>query len=352
MTIGVVARKLLWARAGNQCAFPDCVQPLTEDLHDADSSTLRVQGVVLGEEAHIRSGQSDGPRYEAAYPVDSIDTYENLILLCPTHHTLVDKDKGRGFTTEQLLSIKSAHEAQLNAQRSTTERARLQAEERTATAVARWGEARYIQEFGRLTYGLNQAVPVIRESNFDSLIGTGQVLLARVWPIFLPRIAAAFDRHRRAISLLTQHINQSMEMLEGSEPHRRTERAYKRLSKWDPPAYDRLFEQFLVDCVATWYLTFHLVRTGNLIIRAIHAELDPLFRFDEGLLLMHSGDGVLEHKMTRVEYETQNTAELPDLPTLAEIKDRISSLARATSTGRADDISISDIDAVPDSTKP
>jgi hypothetical protein len=59
-----------------------------------------------------------------------------------------------------------------------------------------------------------------------------------------------------------------------------------------------------------------------------------------------------EHKMTRVEYETQNTAELPDLPTLAAIKDRISSLARATSTGRADDISISDIDAVPDSTKP
>ena len=59
-----------------------------------------------------------------------------------------------------------------------------------------------------------------------------------------------------------------------------------------------------------------------------------------------------EHKMPCVEYETQNAAELPDLPTLAKIEDHISSLARATSTGRADDISISDIEAVPDSTKP
>ncbi|BBU22619.1 HNH endonuclease [Mycobacterium xenopi] len=50
--------------------------------------------VVVGEEAHIRSGRPDGPRYDPDYPSADIDKYENLMLLCPTHHTLIDAHNG------------------------------------------------------------------------------------------------------------------------------------------------------------------------------------------------------------------------------------------------------------------
>lgn len=117
MSIGVAERKKLWGLARNQCAFPPCsarlLEPLadaangegTDDVHDASRET-----VVIGEEAHIRSGQEGGPRYDSSYDPKLIDTYENLILLCPTHHTLIDKDNGRGFSVGDLVKMRRGHE--------------------------------------------------------------------------------------------------------------------------------------------------------------------------------------------------------------------------------------------------
>jgi hypothetical protein len=47
---------------------------------------------VLGQEAHIVSEEDGGPRGDAAMPMDERNAYPNLLLLCPTHHVLVDKD--------------------------------------------------------------------------------------------------------------------------------------------------------------------------------------------------------------------------------------------------------------------
>lgn len=107
MSIGVLDRKKLWALSRNECAFPSCSQRLVGDLPETDQPS----GVtVVGEEAHIRSGRPAGPRYDADYDPLLIDSYENLILLCPTHHTMVDKDNGRGYSVAQLIKIRRGHE--------------------------------------------------------------------------------------------------------------------------------------------------------------------------------------------------------------------------------------------------
>lgn len=343
MTIGVAARKVLWTRAGDECAYPSCTQPLTIDLHDSTSAQLKRTGVVLGEEAHIRSGQAGGPRFDPTFPRVDIDSYLNLILLCPTHHSLVDKDGGSGFTVNGLLEMKAQHEASLRASRTATEQKQLEIEQRTAAAIEAWSEASYIVDWDGLTNGLNQAIPGISKENLASLINVGGTLLAKVWPEQYPRLAAAFDRHRHVIALLTRHMVNATEDLHQGGTFRVISRTYKRLARWDESEYNLLFRQFLTDCVITWWLTRELVLTANLVVRAIHAEVDPLFRFEEGLLMMHEGDGVLEHHIIRLEYDSFDVSRLPPLPNLEMLRSKVEQLGVNTDTGRADDVDLNDI---------
>lgn len=95
--------KILWGRSGGICAFPHC----NESLSPVDSEAL------IGEIAHIVAVSSDGPRGDSQYPQDKLNTYENLILLCPTHHTLVD-DGSCQYSADDLRKWKEDHENWVN----------------------------------------------------------------------------------------------------------------------------------------------------------------------------------------------------------------------------------------------
>lgn len=42
--------------------------------------------------------------------MNKLDTYDNLLLLCPTHHTMIDADNGSGYSVDDLLKLKKDHE--------------------------------------------------------------------------------------------------------------------------------------------------------------------------------------------------------------------------------------------------
>jgi hypothetical protein len=94
------ARKLLWGSAGGRCAI--CRHLLTEDAAAPEPA------VVVGEECHIVSGKVDGPRHRPLEP-SQIDAYDNLILLCPSDHEIVDKQPLH-YTEATLRELKRAHE--------------------------------------------------------------------------------------------------------------------------------------------------------------------------------------------------------------------------------------------------
>lgn len=100
------SRKTLWARAHDQCAFPGCLQALTVDYEDVQAGDQAV--TVLGQEAHIRARSAGGPRFDPSYK--DVDSYKNLVLLCPNHHALIDADGGAGYTVKTLLDMKASHE--------------------------------------------------------------------------------------------------------------------------------------------------------------------------------------------------------------------------------------------------
>ena len=93
-------RKLLWARAGGTCAL--CKSHLTADAKSGD------RDVVLGEEAHIVSEEPNGPRFRPM-PRKEVDSYANLLLLCPSDHKIVD-EQVTYYTEQRLQTLKREHE--------------------------------------------------------------------------------------------------------------------------------------------------------------------------------------------------------------------------------------------------
>ena len=93
MAISDKTRKVLWGRSANRCAI--CRQELVIE------ATLRDDESVVGEECHIVSAQTNGPRYDPALLRQPLDSYNNLILLCRVHHKMVD-DQPETYTVEIL----------------------------------------------------------------------------------------------------------------------------------------------------------------------------------------------------------------------------------------------------------
>jgi HNH endonuclease len=92
--------KILWGRAGGICSNPGCNDDLTIILAGDKSFNI-------GEMAHIIARQPNGPRGVAG---GGDDRYENLILLCPTCHTKIDKAPPGMYKIETLISWKNEQE--------------------------------------------------------------------------------------------------------------------------------------------------------------------------------------------------------------------------------------------------
>ncbi len=91
--------KRLFALSGNLCAFPNCKHKLI------DKNT----GKILGEICHIKAQNTNGPRFDSTLTDTEVNAFENLILLCPLHHAIIDSDI-ESYTVERLHTIKSSHE--------------------------------------------------------------------------------------------------------------------------------------------------------------------------------------------------------------------------------------------------
>ena len=89
--------KLLWCRSGGICAI--CRKGLS----------LPETAGVIGQMAHIVAHSNGGPRADPTFPLESLNDYENLILLCPNHHKEVDLRVDK-WTVKALKTVKKQSE--------------------------------------------------------------------------------------------------------------------------------------------------------------------------------------------------------------------------------------------------
>ncbi len=90
--------KRLFACCGNRCAFPNCTAPV---VHNE---------TLLGEVCHIKGEKLGSARYDSNQSAEERRAYENLIVLCPTHHTVIDDDQ-EAYTFDRIARMKATHEA-------------------------------------------------------------------------------------------------------------------------------------------------------------------------------------------------------------------------------------------------
>lgn len=95
--------KLLWGRAAGICSNPECRSDLTVLLEGTTAYNV-------GEMAHVIARRPGGPR---GVPVGGSDSYDNLILLCPTCHRKIDKAPEGTYPTEILFRWKADHETEI-----------------------------------------------------------------------------------------------------------------------------------------------------------------------------------------------------------------------------------------------
>lgn len=89
--------RALFARSGNQCAFPGCTQPLINNKNE-----------FIGQVCHIEAAMPGGPRYNMNSCDEHRRSYTNLMLLCYQHHIETDDDDV--YSVDNLKEMKYAHE--------------------------------------------------------------------------------------------------------------------------------------------------------------------------------------------------------------------------------------------------
>ncbi|GAK59605.1 Blr0077 protein [Candidatus Vecturithrix granuli] len=97
--------KILFAKSGNVCAFPGCNTAIIAEEGD--------ERRPLAEMAHIIAYEDNGPRADPALSMKDRNKASNFILLCPTHHALVDKFEYQ-YNVHVLREMKRIHEDEMS----------------------------------------------------------------------------------------------------------------------------------------------------------------------------------------------------------------------------------------------
>lgn len=82
--------------------MPDCGQALTANGANSPAA-------IIGEAAHIAGEKPDAARYDQGMTDKQRNDFPNLIYLCPTCHTKIDKQID-DYKVDYLLALKATHE--------------------------------------------------------------------------------------------------------------------------------------------------------------------------------------------------------------------------------------------------
>lgn len=293
---------MLWGRAGNRCAFPECRIELVMDETETDDPSL------IGEECHIIARSPDGPRGDSTFPKEKIDKYENLILMCNVHHKVIDDQPGY-YTVESLNEIKKNHEKWVSESLEEYDAVRQRDDEIYATYAEKWIELAHLENWQAWSsFVLGSGQPRLRVDVADSFDALRNWLLSRIWPKRYDDLEYAFENFRRVLQDFQNTFH--MHSKKANEIYF-TEKFYQ-IREWNEEKYERLgnMYEFHVDLVMD--LMMELTRAANYICDKIRKNINPTFRLKEGAILLVSGPyGAFSWKTHRVEYRGEERTEIP-----------------------------------------
>jgi hypothetical protein len=297
MTISVLDRKMLWGRSGMKCAM--CQIALSEE-HQLGGA------VIIGQEAHIVAKSPKGPRGNSPLSAEERDRYSNLVLLCPSDHVRIDA-RPEDYSVEMLLEIKAQHEKRVMASDAFDSQEQL-ADENWARLIDQLNSLiRWETWQSDVSPFFNPNSPWVRKEFTDRLGRVNEWIYGRVWPEGHNKLRSAIEAFGQLIAEWMHKFGEHAESPSLDSPVAMTEPFYK-ISDWDPDRYDRLLKEYEYHVGLLQDLVLEATRYGNYIAKLIRDEIDPSFRFDEGLLLLLVSGELFQTYLIKTEFRPSDFA--------------------------------------------
>lgn len=103
--VGVETARMLWAVSAGICEFKGCNKRLYEHHVTGEHDNY-------SERAHIYAFSQGGRRFNKLLPTKKINDFDNLMLLCPNCHKLIDSTNHL-YTADELIEMKKNHEERI-----------------------------------------------------------------------------------------------------------------------------------------------------------------------------------------------------------------------------------------------
>lgn len=191
--------KELWGLSGNQCAYPECTNPLIE------KAKTYSRAAIVGHICHIYAFSDDGPRGKSGLTIEEKNSPQNLILMCGHHHPVIDKQYA-DYPAPLLIKWKKEHEAK--AHPGTAEAIKREADiqkhafiqqmsdEQIDRALLRIRQGRLLQGFPTL----DEAKSLANQIELSTLSGGSDIVRARALA-WCSRFLARADTDRAKVLL-------------------------------------------------------------------------------------------------------------------------------------------------------
>jgi len=293
--------KLLWGRSGNRCAI--CRNELTQHSSAITSS------FTLGEQAHIVGEKSGSARSSSPLTPEQRDSYHNLILLCPTHHTEIDSNEA-DWPVERLHQVKSEHELWVTETLSETiDHVKLAKHAGITSIVDSAVDLCNLEDWQNWTSLALWTSPRWAKDRPGRILRFREKVLAAIW-------FEEFDELKRSIITFSILLHKAAQtFLKHSDLQGDTyvpDNFYKAIPNNPNYAQDvKKYEDWLDSCYSSIY---EATKAANWFADVVRRDVNPMFFTDKGKFLVVEGlrGWDLSSVTKLLEYSKDQKSALPD----------------------------------------
>lgn len=292
--------KLLWGRAGNRCAICRC--ELSQD------GEAKGAAFTLGNQAHIVGESVNAARGTSPLTAEEREGYHNRILLCPTHHTEIDRNE-TAYPVEKLYYLKSVHELWVRETLGDSADTRLLAKQIAVTSIIDTTvEMCRLREWKSWT-SLALAPDPRWDAEFCLVpFEFQQRVAAAIWP-------NEFEELKRATKtfaiLLSRAVNEFMKHADYKHGQYVPNKFYKAI--YPNPNYQRdlkHYEEWLNQCYG---LIHEATCAANWFADVVRRDINPMFFAESGKFVVVDGpfSPKLTYRASIPEYSYEEKISLP-----------------------------------------
>lgn len=300
MAIGEKDIKLLWGRSGNRCAI--CKTELTQDKEAVTAS------FTLGEQAHIVGEKDGAARGKSQLSLSERNSYHNLILLCPNHHTEIDKNES-DWSVEKLHHIKSTHELWVSETLSETiDHVRLAKQVALSSVVDAAVSLCELDNWQNWTSFALAPEPCWKHEIVDKIFKFRQKIIATIWPKEFEELKNSTITFSILLNSAAQKFAENTDRYENSLYPHKFYKAYGFNENYDEDL--KRYNLWIDEC---YHLLKEATKAANWFADSVREYINPMFFAEKGKFLIEEGPFIdMSYRTSLLEFTNEEKKKFPE----------------------------------------